>query len=94
MNTTENKVEFDVEAKDGGRKRLLYSRIEPSNMPPAIIKFLIRKHIIKNERQGDILLIVVFLACVIFSVIIIKYSFFTTQAPITKDAVLKILLQK
>ena len=93
MITPQNNVEFDADTTESP-KRLLYSRIEPSNVPPAFIRFLIRRHIIKNERQGDILLLAVILACIIFSIIIIRYSFFTPTTTITKDAVLKVLLRK
>jgi hypothetical protein len=93
MNPAQNNVEFEEEKRDmGERKRLLYSRIEPSNIQPKIIQFLIRRHIVRNEAQADLLLVVLLVACIAASIFIFTYSSGTVD--VTKSAVLKVMLKQ
>lgn len=86
----ENNVEFDADRMDERRhKKLLYSRLEPSSVEPKIIQFLIRKHIIKNERQGDIILIALFFLCIAVSIFIYTHtSSGGAAAQVTQQSVL------
>ena len=53
-----------VENTSGKKCRFLYSKFQRSSEPPAIIMFLIRKHIVKSEAAARWL--VVLLVCLFF----------------------------
>lgn len=49
-----------------GENRALYSKFEKSSETPSIISFLVRKHIVRNENNARVLLLIV--ALVIFAI--------------------------
>ncbi|MEI6042242.1 MAG: hypothetical protein WCQ00_01610 [bacterium] len=55
-------IEFDEQGGESSKNsRLLYAKFQKTIQPPAIILFLIRKHIVKDEKRARILLLVLVL---------------------------------
>jgi hypothetical protein len=61
-------VKFDEDKTDPS---FLYGRFEPSKKEPAIVSWLIRKKIAKNEVVANIILLAVFFVCIIISIFLI-----------------------
>lgn len=92
MPTERSQIQFEEDKDSNGqKKRLLYSRIVPSSVPPAIVRFLIEHRIVKNARQADVLLLVIFILCIIASVSIFVRPT-PTPSDITKEAVTNAIL--
>lgn len=45
-------------------RRILYSKIEPSNEPPKMAKFMVKHNIVRNEFQAMLTMFIVIIASV------------------------------
>ena len=88
-------VEFESDAMYKGKKTgsVLYSRFEPSSVPPKIVQFLIAKKIVKTETQASLILVLIVLMLVAASVYIFIRSS-SAAAPVSTDAVMKVLFHR
>ena len=60
-------IEFDEQTNEGSKNsRLLYAKFQKSSQTPSLVKFLIKRHIVKNEDNARVLLLV--LSVVIFAI--------------------------
>ena len=67
-------VQFDEGPEIAQNKRSLEGR------PSGFVAWLMRKEVIKSERQGDILLISIFILCVLLSIYFFVTAFRTPVA--------------
>lgn len=56
--------------EEGVKGKLLYARFEKSNIPPAIIVFLLDKRFVKDERVANLLILSLIFCFVIISLLI------------------------
>lgn len=53
-------------------RRILYSKIEPSNEPPKMAKFMVKHNIVRNEFQAMLTMFIIIIASVCLSVLFIS----------------------
>jgi len=64
-------VEFEEGGGEGlGEKKILYSRFQPSNNVPTLVRLILKAGIVKTQQQADFLLlgtVIVFVALTAFT---------------------------
>lgn len=57
------------------RVSVLYSRFQPSNELPGIIRFLLKIKIVKNEKQAERLLLLFILFVIVATIVLFMFAF-------------------
>lgn len=79
-----NSVEFN-DSRDG--QRFLYTKLKTNMQSPKLVTFLIKKGIVKNEKNADVLLIILVVILLILAASLFSYGSKVSEVPSTEDVI-------
>ena len=89
-------VQFDSDtnsaSQNNPRRKIMYSHFETSSTAPTAVLFLIKKKIVRNERQAMLVLLAGIVICIVTAYILFRST--GSSVPFSPDQALNSLSQR